>query len=110
MLASHPQFKFRYVNFRESWVIFVDLIAGCGSSGWQAPEQLLHGRQTRAVDLFSLGCVLFYCITGGKHPFGDRFERDINIVKKQMDLFLVEYIPEALDLISRLLNRDPELR
>ncbi|CAI0434854.1 unnamed protein product [Linum tenue] len=43
---------------------------GYGSSGWQAPEQLLQGRQTRAVDLFSLGCVLFFCITGGKHPFG----------------------------------------
>lgn len=83
---------------------------GCGSSGWQAPEQLHHGRETRAVDLFSLGCVIFYCITGGRHPFGDHFERDVNIVKNQKDLFLVEYIPEAEHLISRLLNPDPELR
>ncbi|KAK4760812.1 hypothetical protein SAY87_005705 [Trapa incisa] len=83
---------------------------GCGSSGWQAPEQLLHGRQTRAVDVFSLGCVLFFCITGGKHPFGDRFERDVNIVKNKMDLFLVEFIPEALDLFSGLLNPDPDKR
>lgn len=83
---------------------------GCGSSGWQAPEQLLHGRQTRAVDLFSLGCVLFFCITGGRHPFGDRLERDINITKNQVDLFLLECIPEAEDLISRLLNPDPQLR
>nr|XP_023889873.1 serine/threonine-protein kinase/endoribonuclease IRE1a isoform X1 [Quercus suber]XP_023889874.1 serine/threonine-protein kinase/endoribonuclease IRE1a isoform X2 [Quercus suber]POE64243.1 serine/threonine-protein kinase/endoribonuclease ire1a [Quercus suber] len=83
---------------------------GCGSSGWQAPEQLLHGRQTRSVDLFSLGCLLFFCITGGRHPFGDSLERDINIVKNQMDLFLVEHIPEAVHLISRLLNPDPELR
>ncbi|XP_011011183.1 PREDICTED: serine/threonine-protein kinase/endoribonuclease IRE1a [Populus euphratica] len=83
---------------------------GCGSSGWQAPEQLHHGRETRAVDLFSLGCVLFYCITGGRHPFGDHLERDANIVKNRKDLFLVEYIPEAEDLISRLLNPDPELR
>lgn len=87
-----------------------DLIAGCGSSGWQAPEQLLHGRQTRAVDMFSLGCVLFFCITGGRHPFGDRLERDINIVKNQMDIFPVEHIPEAVDVISHLLNPDPELR
>ncbi|KAG2645269.1 hypothetical protein PVAP13_2KG424500 [Panicum virgatum] len=42
---------------------------GFGSSGWQAPEQLCHGRQTRAMDLFSLGCLIFYCITRGKHPF-----------------------------------------
>ena len=88
----------------------LDVFVGCGSSGWQAPEQLLHGRQTRAVDLFSLGCILFFCISGGRHPFGDRLERDINIVKNSMDLFFIEWMPEATDLISRLLNPDPELR
>ncbi|XP_017437199.1 serine/threonine-protein kinase/endoribonuclease IRE1a isoform X2 [Vigna angularis] len=83
---------------------------GGGSSGWQAPEQLVQGRQTRAVDIFSLGCVFFFCITRGRHPFGERIERDINILKNHMDLFLVEFIPEAKDLISRLLNPYPDLR
>ncbi|GFQ06756.1 serine/threonine-protein kinase/endoribonuclease ire1a [Phtheirospermum japonicum] len=83
---------------------------GCGSSGWQAPEQLLHGRQTRAVDLFSLGCVLFYCLTGGRHPFGGRLERDVNIVKSKIDLFLVEHIPEAVDLLLQLLDSNAEMR
>ncbi|CAN6982885.1 unnamed protein product [Brassica oleracea var. botrytis] len=83
---------------------------GCGSSGWQAPEQLLQGRQTRAVDMFSLGCILFYSITGCKHPFGDDLERDVNIVKNKVDLFLVEHVPEASDLISCLLNPNPDLR
>ncbi|XP_022740110.1 serine/threonine-protein kinase/endoribonuclease IRE1a isoform X2 [Durio zibethinus] len=85
-------------------------VAGCGSSGWQAPEQLLHGRQTRAVDLFSLGCVLFFCITQGRHPFGNHLERDINVVNNRVNLFPVEHIPEAVDLISRLLKPEPELR
>ncbi|KAG6648269.1 hypothetical protein CIPAW_07G135500 [Carya illinoinensis] len=83
---------------------------GCGSSGWQAPEILLHGRQTRAVDLFSLGCVLFFCITGGKHPYGDSIERDVNIVNNRKDLFLVENIPEAVDLFSHLLHPIPDMR
>lgn len=83
---------------------------GSGSSGWQAPEQLRDERQTRAVDLFSLGCVLFFCITGGKHPYGDSLERDVNIVNNQKDLFLIENIPEAADLISALLHPKPELR
>ncbi|KAL1833058.1 hypothetical protein ACET3Z_002709 [Daucus carota] len=83
---------------------------GNGSSGWQAPEQLLHGRQTRSVDIFSLGCVLFFCITGGKHPFGDPLERDINITKNKVDLFLVQHIPEAVDLFSCLLDQQPGLR
>ncbi|XP_008440915.1 serine/threonine-protein kinase/endoribonuclease IRE1a-like isoform X1 [Cucumis melo] len=83
---------------------------GCGSSGWQAPEQLLHGRQTRAIDLFSLGCVLFFCVTGGRHPFGDSLERDVNIVNNKMNLLLVDNIPEVVDLISQLLNPNPGLR
>lgn len=86
------------------------IIIGCGSSGWQAPEQLLHERQTRAVDLFSLGCVLFFCITGGRHPFGDSLERDVNIVNNKMNLLLVDNIPEVVDLICRLLNPNPGLR
>jgi len=86
------------------------LHVGCGSSGWQAPEQLIQGRQTRAVDLFSLGCVLFFCMTAGRHPFGERLERDVNIVRNRKDLFLLEFIPEAEDLISCLLNPNPDLR
>ncbi|KAK4348931.1 hypothetical protein RND71_031686 [Anisodus tanguticus] len=83
---------------------------GSGSSGWQAPEQLRHERQARAVDLFSLGRVLFFCITGGKHPYGDSLEHDVNIVNNKKDLFLIENIPEAADLISALLHPKPELR
>ncbi|CAN8271260.1 unnamed protein product [Cochlearia groenlandica] len=86
------------------------LATGCGSSGWQAPEQLLQGRQTRAVDMFSLGCVFFYSITGCKHPFGDELERDVNIVKNKADLFPLDRFPEAFELISRLLNSNPDLR
>jgi serine/threonine protein kinase len=85
-------------------------LLGYGSSGWQAPEQLLHGRQSRAVDLFSLGCILFFCITKGKHPFGDYFERDRNIIKNEFDLFLVDFIPEALHLLTVLLHPSPALR
>ncbi|KAL0762185.1 hypothetical protein Bca101_078336 [Brassica carinata] len=83
---------------------------GSGSSGWQAPEQLRNERQTRAVDLFGLGCVLFFCMTAGKHPYGDNFERDINILNDRKDLFLIESIPEAVHLLSGLLHPNPILR
>lgn len=83
---------------------------GYGSSGWQAPEQLRNELQTRAVDLFSFGCVLFFCITGGRHPFGDTLERDVNIVNDRKDLFLIDNIPEAFDLITNLLHPIPEFR
>ncbi|QHN87860.1 hypothetical protein HN51_042000 [Arachis hypogaea] len=46
----------------------------------------------------------------GRHPFGERLERDVTILKNRKDLFLIESILEAEDLISRLLNPDPNLR
>ena len=36
--------------------------------------------QTCAVDIFSAGCVLYYVITKGKHPFGDSLKRQANIL------------------------------
>ncbi|XP_002979501.2 serine/threonine-protein kinase/endoribonuclease IRE1a [Selaginella moellendorffii] len=86
------------------------LTTGMGSSGWQAPEQIQGERQTRAVDMFSVGCLLYFCITGGQHPFGGRLERDMNIVSGKMDLFAVDHYPEAIDIISSLLAMDPKDR
>eukprot|EP00246_Nothoceros_aenigmaticus_P011800 TRINITY_DN3369_c0_g1_i1.p1 TRINITY_DN3369_c0_g1~~TRINITY_DN3369_c0_g1_i1.p1 ORF type:complete len:503 (-),score=85.53 TRINITY_DN3369_c0_g1_i1:342-1850(-) len=87
-----------------------DAFTGVGSPGWQAPEQLRHGRQTRSVDMFSLGCVLYFCITGGQHPFGGQFERDRNILHNQFDIFLIQHLPEACHLIRSLISQDPKLR
>ncbi|XP_024018751.1 serine/threonine-protein kinase/endoribonuclease IRE1a isoform X2 [Morus notabilis] len=85
--------------------------SGCNATGWKAPEQLLYGRQTSAMDLFSLGCVLFFCITGGRHPFGDHDERDRNIKRnRKQDLFLIQDFPEAFHLISHLLEPDHKKR
>lgn len=57
-----------------------------GSSGWQAPEQLIarsggEARQGYSTDVFSYGMLLFYCLTAGKHPFGEHYERDFNILQ-----------------------------
>lgn len=57
-----------------------------GSSGWQAPEQLFSRsgeevRQGKSVDVFSFALVLFYCLTGGRHAFGESYERDFNIMQ-----------------------------
>lgn len=83
---------------------------GSGSRGWQAPEQLMEGRQTRAVDIFSLGCVLFFCITGGHHPFGEHVFRDANIANGRPDLFYIEDMPDAHHLIEALLSHDANKR
>jgi protein kinase-like protein/WD40 repeat protein len=40
-----------------------------GSPGWIAPEQILNGEVTGAVDVFAWGCLLGYA-GNGHHPFG----------------------------------------
>ncbi|PPQ65135.1 hypothetical protein CVT24_003225 [Panaeolus cyanescens] len=67
-------------------------------------------RLTKSVDIFALGCLFYYTLTSGSHPFGDRFEREINIMKNAkflegLDKFGEEGT-EAKDLIVKML--DPE--
>lgn len=83
---------------------------GLGSSGWQAPEQMQRTRQTRSVDMFALGCLLFYAFSGGQHPFGDRYERDANVLRGNVDLFPIEHLPEAVHAIRCLLSVKPSDR
>ncbi|KAI9099768.1 kinase-like domain-containing protein [Phlyctochytrium arcticum] len=100
------------------------------SSGWvtlngsalptppsEKPTPKLAGkpiRITKAVDVFSAGCVFYYVLTGGGHPFGDRFSREINILKGNFRLDKLDAFGvvghEAKDLIRRMIVRDPTKR
>ena len=46
-----------------------------GTEGWAAPEVFSRDIRsvTCAVDIFSLGCVYYFCLSGGKHPYGSEF-------------------------------------
>eukprot|EP00063_Salmo_salar_P058945 XP_014033780.1 PREDICTED: serine/threonine-protein kinase/endoribonuclease IRE1-like [Salmo salar] len=53
-----------------------------GTMGWNAPEVLDESRKvnpTSAVDIFSAGCVFYYVLTRGEHPFGKPNRRAGNI-------------------------------
>jgi serine/threonine-protein kinase/endoribonuclease IRE1 len=71
-------------------------------------------RLTRKVDIFALGCVFFYTLTNGGHPYGDRYEREVNILKDVKSLDALERFgeegTEAVDLIERMLDPDPARR
>ncbi|XP_076066582.1 serine/threonine-protein kinase/endoribonuclease Ire1 isoform X2 [Oratosquilla oratoria] len=58
-----------------------------GTEGWIAPEMMLNTtRPTCKVDIFSLGCVFYYTLTKGKHPFGPVLDRQPNIISGSYDL------------------------
>lgn len=114
-----------------------------GTSGWRAPELLVDDdpmlkptvsaqatdnseplvvdsqtkrSATRAIDIFSLGCIFYYCLTGGSHPFDKdgKFMREANIVKGYYDISaldcLGDYQWEAKDLVSSMLSHNPKER
>ncbi|KAG0172317.1 bifunctional endoribonuclease/protein kinase ire1 [Apophysomyces sp. BC1034] len=116
-------------------------VSPAGTTGWRAPELLAgalaaaasdtsvsnksqNGRQqqsndapvkaTRAVDIFSAGCVFYYVLSGGDHPFGDRFGREGNILKSDYDLSKLDNMGEdgveATDLIESMICAEPRSR
>ena len=98
-----------------------------GSFGWQ-PAEVLNvggggaaafamgssgsgGRLTKAVDVFSAGCVVHYVLSGGHHPFGLNVEREINIVRGQPTFDrLRSHRCEAIDLVSSMIAHSPDDR
>ena len=59
-----------------------------GTEGWIAPEMMMPEEQTvsYAVDVFSLGCVYYYVLSKGFHPFGVSFRRQANILSRDYKL------------------------
>ncbi|KAL0110554.1 hypothetical protein PUN28_013865 [Cardiocondyla obscurior] len=87
-----------------------------GTDGWIAPEMLNGERTTCAVDIFSLGCVFYYVLSGGKHPFGDSLRRQANILCDESDLTALEQVSSlsdrelALMLIKAMISSNPAAR
>ncbi|OAL33873.1 hypothetical protein AYO20_06884 [Fonsecaea nubica] len=73
-------------------------------------------RATKAIDIFSLGCVFYYVMTQGRHPFdvgGTSLGRDLNIKENKFsteDLRLYEYQFDADDLVMQMLKHNPKER
>ncbi|CAG8547954.1 11824_t:CDS:2 [Gigaspora margarita] len=65
-------------------------------------------RVTKSIDIFSAGCLFYYVLSGGDHPFGDRYSREINILKGIYELNKLDGMGEegveARDLIERMIE------
>lgn len=79
-----------------------------GSGAGTLPPSGKPTRLTKSVDIFALGCLFYYTLTNGGHPFGDRFEREVNILKNDMCLDGLEKFgeegTEASNLITAMLS------
>jgi serine/threonine-protein kinase/endoribonuclease IRE1 len=84
-----------------------------GSSSTSNPESS-HHRLTRSIDIFSLGCIYYYVLTKGDHPFGSRYEREMNILKDEVCLEQLDGLDEeafeAQQLIRSMIRSNPKER
>ena len=56
--------------------------------------------KTCGVDVFSLGCVYYFVLSNGHHPFGESFKRQANILSNEANLTRIQDDPTALYLIG----------
>uniref|UniRef100_A0A8C6BEM5 Serine/threonine-protein kinase/endoribonuclease IRE2 n=1 Tax=Monodon monoceros TaxID=40151 RepID=A0A8C6BEM5_MONMO len=88
-----------------------------GTEGWMAPEllQLLPpDSPTSAVDIFSAGCVFYYVLSSGSHPFGESLYRQANILAGSPCLAHLEEEAHdkvvAWNLVEAMLSPLPQAR
>ena len=92
-----------------------------GTRGWCAPELWDEGTRSYAVDIHPLGCVFYFILTMGRHPFGEitnPTERQDNIISTTYNATLDELYKHhdeheatmAEDLIRRMICYNAEDR
>jgi serine/threonine protein kinase len=88
-----------------------------GSFGYYAPEVYRHENPTAKVDIFSLGCCIFYVLSDGANPFqnddqpDNKFYLNANILTGKSNLAAIaraqgRQIPEAVDLVSHMIDME----
>lgn len=94
-------------------------VAMAGTRCWMAPEliNMESTEHTKYSDLFSLGLVLYFLLTRGKHPFARSIGEQLHVIEKR--IANVDYIdqelhpklhPEAISFLKVLLAKDPQKR
>jgi serine/threonine-protein kinase len=86
-----------------------------GSPSYMAPEQLLDARSVNArADIWSLGALLYFLVTGQKPWTGDNLKDLVLDILTGAPRPLLEVRPdlprELADIVHRCLEKDPERR
>jgi hypothetical protein len=86
-----------------------------GSFGYYAPEHHWQGKPTPKVDIFSLGCCMFYVFCG-QRPFEDPREPNnkvmmlTNIQIGRSNLKPIQHIREVSDLVASMIDIEAKVR
>ncbi|KAH1016219.1 hypothetical protein HUJ04_007480 [Dendroctonus ponderosae] len=101
---------FGFARFLQDGVMAATL---CGSPMYMAPEVIMSLQYDAKADLWSLGTIVFQCLTG-KAPFQARTPQELrSIYEKNLNLsptFPPSTSPELVELLMGLLKRNPKER
>jgi len=86
-----------------------------GTQGWMPPEVYEFNRFDFKVDVWALGCIFGYTLSGGKHPYGDGIKRLLLITGKEAMVLVQGDLKEpysresdgAFELIRSMLEMEP---
>ena len=93
-------------QLNDEQVSFETQMHGCMS--WQPPEVLNGEKRTNSMDVFSLGCVFYYILSCGDHPFGRESQQMMltAILSGSYKLTALASFPEAYELVERMIMAD----
>jgi len=88
-----------------------------GTRGWMPPELFIKELFDFKVDVWALGCIFAYALSGGKHPFGDDIKRVIRIMEKEPMVLGQKDLkepysedPSIFALIKSMVSAEPDNR
>lgn len=87
-----------------------DAISMCGTPEYLAPEILDKKPYGKAVDWWTLGCIIYEMFTGYPPFHAPNRSLLFDKIKNGLTKMPKNATPELADLLSRLLNRDPKKR
>jgi serine/threonine-protein kinase/endoribonuclease IRE1 len=109
LLALTPEGRL-YLETVESGDVWTRVGSGKRDAAGSGDAKQLR-RKTRSVDVWALGCVVFHVVHAGGHPYGSDYARNTNILRGDpVDLEKVSHLPDAFDLIARMIHRQPAER
>ena len=83
----------------------------CGTAEYMSPEMLRGQGSGLATDWWSFGCLIYEMLTGAPpflHPTKDKLYKLIKYAPPRLDHSYLS--PEAVDICSKLLEKDPTKR
>ena len=126
LYTTHPSLQFKIADFglaknlSTSYAAMSSSVSGVvmapGTRCWMAPELIsMPSREhTMESDIFSLGLVLHYLLTRGRHPFVGVIEEAPHVIERKIvetQLRLQPSLhPEASGFLHSLLAKDPKRR